>query len=419
MCDGCVGSVATTRREFLKAAAAAALSGEYFFRGRASARANPIRIGAPLPLSGPSAPLGYHSLWGLQAALKRIELMGGINGRPVQLIVEDDAGNPADAVRIMRKMILQKEVDGVIAGVVSQEALPMVPVAAQLQTLFLVTVAESELVTADNCNRYTFRLAPDARHKARAFAPFMVSRITPRWSFIYWDVAWGQSLLKFFGEELERNGGRVVDAIPVPVGTTDYSPYLAKLKSPGQSPGLFHAVAGSDAVRLTKQIGEFGLQRQYRLAGTCDVIFPETFDEQAPDVDGAYIVEQYLVKPAAPLNSPEDEQFRSAFREISKGIPPGPHSWASYEWAFIYKRAVEQVNYRSKEDTMKVVEALEGMKGNKSGEYPQGPFTIRKEDHQGLLNLYIWQLRSGKAEVLKVVSPEESYYPPAPSCRMA
>jgi branched-chain amino acid transport system substrate-binding protein len=388
------------------------------FSTKALAQAKPIRIGAPLPLTGPAGPLGQHSLWGAQAALKAIERSGGITGRPVEMLVEDDGGRPADAVRIMRKMILQDQVDAVIAGVSSAETLPMVPVAKELETLFLVTVAESDLITANLCNKYTFRLTPDARAKAKAFSPYLVRNVAKRWQFVYWDMAWGESMLAEFRRELEKLGGEVTDAFPIPVGTTDFSSYLAKLRPASQVPAIFHSVAGLDAVRMSKQIGEFNIQKQYKIAGTCDVIFPENWAEQAPSLEGAYIVEQYVAKEVAPLNTAADKEFRRLFQEASKGISPGPHSYASYESFFIYKRAMEAAGYRDRRDTAKVITAIEGMKKDKSVEFPQGPFVMRPDDHQGLLNLYIWQLKNGQANMKGTVSPGAMYYPASTTCRM-
>jgi branched-chain amino acid transport system substrate-binding protein len=407
------------RRTFLKTVpGAAVLAGEFVYGRRAHAQGAPIKIGAPLPLTGPAAPLGQHSLWGTQAALKLMESKGGMGGRQVQLIVEDDGGRPADAVRIMRKMILQDNVDAIIGGASSVDTVPMLPVALETQTLLLVTVAESDVITADKCNRYTFRLTPDVRAKAKAMAPFMTSRVAKRWQFLYWDNAYGQAMIKWFAPELQKTGGEIVQGIPIPAGTADYSSYLAKLRPAADAPGLFHSVAGSDAVRLGKQIGEFGLQKQYKIAGTCDVIFPETFDTQAPDLDGAFIVEQYPVKEMAPLDTPADREFRRVFMEVSKGVSAGPHSYASYESTFILKRAVEASGYRAKGDTLKVVQAIEGMMGQKSVEFPQGNFTMRKEDHQGLLPLYIWQLKNGQAQMQTVVSAGDSSYPPVETCKM-
>jgi hypothetical protein len=115
------------------------LAGEFMYGWRAHAQGQPIKLGAPLPLTGPAAPLGQRSLWGTQATLRVIEGRGGIAGRPLQLIVEDDGGRPADAVKIMRKMILQDQVDAIIGGASSVDTVPMLPVAQETETLLLVT----------------------------------------------------------------------------------------------------------------------------------------------------------------------------------------------------------------------------------------------------------------------------------------
>ena len=62
---------------------------------------------------------------------------------------------------------------------------------------------------------------------------------------------------------------------------------------------------------------------------------------------------------------------------------------------------------------MKLVQGIEGMTGQKSVEFPQGGFTMRKEDHQGLLPLYIWQLKNGQARMQTVVSAGDTSKPPA------
>jgi len=383
------------------------------------AASKPIIISAPHPLTGPAAGFGKHSLWGLQVAAKRINDAGGIAGRKVEFLVEDDAGKPADAVRIMRKHILQDKADFVIGGCSSAETIPMVPVAAELETLFMVTVAESPVITSEKCNKYTFRLTPDCRQKALAMAPFMVNELgVKKWQIIYWDMAWGEGMRDEFAKALEKLGGEMVLAIPSPLGTTDFAPYLAKLKPPEEVPGLIHSVASMDSVRLDKAIGEFGLQKKYTLVGHCCTMFADVFQDLCAAVDGVYIVDQYPDLPIPPLDSPVDMQFRKEFLEFSKGIPAESHSWSSLESLFIVKKAIEQVGYKSKEDTMKVIKAIEGQKGEKGPNFPQGPYYIRPEDHQGLLNLYILQIKDGKEHMKKVVPFKDSWFPPSAKCKM-
>jgi branched-chain amino acid transport system substrate-binding protein len=410
-----------SRRQFLKGVAGAgalAVSGNLMAK-EVFAAAEPIKISAPHPMTGPVAGFGRHSLWGLELAAKRINAAGGIAGRPVELLVEDDAGKPADAVRLMRKHILRDKADFIIGGVSSAETIPMCPVAEELETLFMVTVAESPIVTSEKCNKYTFRLTPDARQKAKAMAPFMVKELgIKKWQIIYWDMAWGEGMRDEFNNQLKKLGGEIVNAIPSPIGTTDFAPYLAKLQPADKAPGVIHSVAGLDSVRLDKAIGEFGLQKKYKLVGHCCTMFADVFDEIAPAIDGVFIIDQYPDLRIPPTDTAWDMQFHKEFLEISKTIPPESHSWSSFESLYVVKKAVEEVGYKSKKDTMKIIEAIEGQVGGKSPDFPQGPYYNRPEDHQGLLDLYIVQIKDGKEHMIKVVTARETEVPPSPQCKM-
>lgn len=410
-----------SRRQFIKGVAGAgalAMTGNFVGK-EVFAATKPIKISAPHPMTGPVAGFGRHSLWGLQLGAKRINAAGGIAGRKVELLIEDDAGKPAEAVRLMRKHILKEKADFIIAGVSSAETIPMCPVAAELETLFMVTVAESPIITSSKCNKYTFRLTPDARHKAIAMAPFMVKELgVKKWQIIYWDMAWGEGMRDEFNRELKKLGGEIVNAIPSPIGTTDFAPYLAKLQPAAKAPGIIHSVAGLDSVRLGKAIGEFGIQKKYKLVGHCCTMFADVFEDLAPSIDGVYIIDQYPDIRIPPTDTAWDMQFHKDFLEISKTIPPESHSWSSLESLFIVKEAVEKVGYNSKKDTPKVIEAIEGIAGGKSANFPQGPYYIRPEDHQGFLDLYIVQIKDRKESMIKVVTEREVWFPPSSKCKM-
>ena len=382
---------------------------ERFFSG-----ARRLKSVLPIHSRVPSQVMGDIAIWGLQVAVNRINKEGGIAGRKVELLVEDDAGKPADAVRIMKKHVLQDNADFIIGGCSSAEAIPMVPVAEELETLFMVTVAEAPEMTAELCNKYTFRLTPDRRQKAKAMAPYMVKELGVKtWQMLYWDMAWGEGLRDEFRRELESLGGSLPVAIPIPPGTTDFAQYLTKLKPPQEVPGVFHGVASTDAIRMGKAIGEFGLQKKYTWAGTCCAMFSEVFQELNPSVDGIYVVDQYPDLPIPPLDSEWDMKFRAEFLEVSKGIPAESHSWSSMESLFVLKKAIEQAGgYKDKKkDTLKVIKAIEGQKGEKGPNFPQGPYYIRPEDHSGFLNLYIFQIKDGKEIMKKVIPYQETIFP--------
>ena len=375
----------------------------------------PIKVGMAEALTGPGTALGHHSFWGAKLAVKRINEAGGINGRKIDLVVEDTKTNAAEAIKVFRKLALLDKVDFVLGGTLSIDGLAMVKPSKELKTLCLITVPESALITSDLVHRYIFRVNVDCRHKARAFGPWLAKNVAQKWNIIYHDFAWGQELRTNFKEQLEKNGATVTNTIPIPLGTTDFTSYLEKLDP--NAPGVFLGVSGEDSVRLDIQMNEFGIPKKYKLAGTCDTIFPETFEKLAKAVDGAYIVEQYPPVLMSPVDTPADKKFREEFKEFSKGIEPGPHSWAGYEWLFIMKHAMEKVGYQNKNDIPKVIQVLEGLKLPKDANLVQGPVYIRGEDHQGFIRMYIWQIKDGKATMKKIVEPEEVMFPPAKDIR--
>src|ERR1044071_9865590 len=94
---------------------------------RGAGAAEPIKIGAPLALTGPLGSVGQQPKRGCELWTKVQNAKGGLLGRPIQLLVEDTAGNPADAVRKAQEMV---ERDGctIFTGItLSSEALAVVP----------------------------------------------------------------------------------------------------------------------------------------------------------------------------------------------------------------------------------------------------------------------------------------------------
>ncbi len=125
----------TTRRDFLKLAAGAAAASR-LDTAPARAQAAPLRVGVLAAKAGVTAPVGESGLRGTQFAVDRINAGGGILGRRIELVVEEES-NPKDTVERFRKLALQTKVD-VITGVVSTGVgLAIGPVAEELRTIWL------------------------------------------------------------------------------------------------------------------------------------------------------------------------------------------------------------------------------------------------------------------------------------------
>jgi branched-chain amino acid transport system substrate-binding protein len=78
---------------------------------------------------------------------------------------------------------------------------------------------------------------------------------------------------------------------------------------------------------------------------------------------------------------------------------------------------MENSKFRGREDTDKLIAALEGLEMKEGDDFPQGDKTLRKEDHQAFLRQFIFEVKGGKPKILEVVSKDKTIFPPA--CKFA
>jgi branched-chain amino acid transport system substrate-binding protein len=81
------------------------------------------------------------------------------------------------------------------------------------------------------------------------------------------------------------------------------------------------------------------------------------------------------------------------------------------------KIGMEKSGFRSREDTPKLIEALEGLEMPEGDDFPQGDKTLRRDDHQAFLRQFIFEIKDGRHQVVEVVPKEQTMVPPA--CQLA
>ena len=81
------------------------------------------------------------------------------------------------------------------------------------------------------------------------------------------------------------------------------------------------------------------------------------------------------------------------------------------------KIGMQKAGFRGREDTPKLIEALEGLELKEGDDFPQGDKTLRKEDHQAFLREFIFEIKGGKHRIVSVVPKEKTMFPPA--CKFA
>lgn len=408
---------AVTRRSFLETAlAGGALAGTAYISLARDMSAfaqpsGPIVIGHHCELTGGFASWGYWHNKCAQAAAKYINESGGIAGRKLELVTEDTESNPATGARKLRALIQRNGASFVVGSVHSGVMLASIPVATELKTIYF-SLGEATEATGEKGTRYSFRTGTDTYGLAAAGAPWAVENLGKKWTIISPDYAWGHSHYKEHKDIIEKLGGTVYDPIFVPLDAKDLVPYLTRI--PQDTEVLFSVFFGALSVAFYTQAKSMGLEktmRMYSVSGTIEAIAPADLNGAA---EGVYIVENFprMVKY-------KDDEFHREYikligtddvhaREVgSERVNAKSHSWQSWENLFALKQAIEATGWKSKKDDEGVIEALEGMEMPNSIGFPQGPKTLRKEDHSGIIDCYISRVENDELHVKKKISREE------------
>jgi len=382
-------------------------------------QAKPYKIGTIQPLSGAGAAGGKTALVGVEMAVDRINKSGGINGRPVELVVADDESKPDVARRKAEKLVGEDKIDAQVGGFLSNICLACMPVWEDARIVNMISVCLDTTLTTSKCNRYSFRPFDYAPAQAVAFAPYLV-KMGKKWHIAFNDYAWGQSTRDAYAEQIKKAGGEVVGTTGIPLGTADMTSFLSRIN--GNFDGLFGVFVGADAVVVGNQAFDLGLTRKYKWAGDGAIAESTNLPALGNKIEGFVGINRYVPVLEGPLNTPAHKKFlEEAKVRLKKIDPSGPlpdrYVQSNYEAMNALKLGMQKSGFRGREDTMKLVEALEGLEMKEGDDFPQGDKVLRKEDHQAFVREFIFEIAGGKHKIVDTIDKEKTFFPPA--CKFA
>ena len=359
------------------AAAVAAGSLVYPARGTFAASEQPVKIGMVDPQTGTFAAEGASEIIGAKLALDQINKAGGILGRPVELLIEDSASDPGLAVTKARKLVGSDKVNFLMGSVSSAVSLSLSQAAEELKTLYLDTGGHTDQVTGTECRWTTFRTCSTTWMLTAGNFKTLFDKFGKDWYFLTPDYAYGHSLQKDYATQLAKAGGKVLGNALSPLGTTDFSSYLIKIRA-AKPNVLVNLTAGNDLVNSMKQAVQFGMDKDMTIAGA---LF-ELEDLAALPKEarlGWWVMEWYWDQP----NQPHVADFVATYKTMSGGKVPSGRSWFGYASTHALALAANKAKAL---DTLSVVKALEGLVlPPEVALQPNEPF-YRAADHQMIAN---------------------------------
>ena len=426
---GADGRPRMTRRRLLKAGAlgagaamtgAASLALAPFSRiAWAAGSDEPIRIGFQVHRTGIGATYGRWYERTANAAAAYLNENGGIAGRPVELVAEDDGTDPKRGAEVVEKLATAHGVDFVYGPLFSHVVIGSAPRAGELKIPYFV-VSEGYHVASGSLNRYVFQPGiTDVRAQVQAMAPWVMGNLGRRVTMMFPDYAFGYDHRDYFSAAVEAQGGSVAAKIAIPPTESSFTKYFPQV--PADTEVLYHVMVGPGVLTFVKEMGEHYGSDRPQIFGFIDSL--EGVDIASPGLsflEGTYLWEA-MPRYADGLDSAANRHYRErvginddgASVDDPKDVSTNSHMFGCWETLFVIKRAVEESGYRSRnaDDVAALIEALEGFGSFDEGiGHPQGYKEFNGALHQCYGRQFISEVREGRLAVVHTTSIEDGKY---------
>ncbi len=341
----------------------------------------PITIGLLAPVTGVFADFGDLMTKATDLAVQKVNDEGGILGRPLTVIAEDDQGDPAVATERARKLLVQDNVDILMGTVSSATTLAVLPLVNQAKKVFFYPLdgEDKTCLAGGGTNPLVFGLGDTPQQRLVRFVPTIVEQSGGDWYFIGNDYVFPRSVNAVAIDFLNEAGGTVVAEDYVPLGTSDYRPVIDKIANSGASV-VFSTTVGTDGVAFTKQAREGGLFERMTVTGVA-TFAPEVYGGLQGFAEGVLTADRYSDQ----IDNEVNAEFVAAFREAyDYQLPIGGTAAACYGAILLWREAAAKANSFDPEPFAKACEGL-------TMTLPQGEVEIDAANH--LLKQHIYLLR--------------------------
>ena len=221
-----------------------------------------IKVGFPIPLSGPTAVYGGPILKGAQMAVQEINAAGGVLGKKLELLPRDSKANADEAVRLSRELIIKDNVDFLLGTLTSAEAPAVSTVAKENKIVFIAPASKSTILTdAQHIHPYIFRLASNTDVEGMAGAENMAQyKDVKKIVTIAPDYAYGRDSIAAFVKALKEKAPnmQVVDSQWPKLGEPDFTAFINAMMSK-KPDAVYCSLFAGDFITFVKQATPLGM----------------------------------------------------------------------------------------------------------------------------------------------------------------
>ncbi|MFT8872044.1 MAG: ABC transporter substrate-binding protein [Sporolactobacillus sp.] len=342
----------------------------------------PIKIGLVTQLSGGGALYGKLMQQGAQLAVDQANKAGGVLGRKVKLLAEDDQANPSETVKITQQLVSEDNIDAWIGTLKSSDTITDIGITSKSNIPSLVPVGVADNVMQQGYKNAFRNVANNTMQITEMVNYIIKKQPTKRAAIIAENTDYGRGIATTFSKLFAKDGRTVTDVEYYNVGQKDFSDQLTKIKA--QNPdGIVIAGLVAEGSLIAKQAKSLGMDQQLYSFGGFMGSQPVALAGSA--VEGLIHTDYFV--PAA--KDALTKKFVKDFKAKYGSIPDSYYSAATYDAVNLYLDAVKEAKST---ESSKVIKKLGSFKNKHT---VMGNITFDKTG-QAKAKVWISEIKNGK-----------------------
>lgn len=356
----------------------------------------PILIGYYGDLSGRTSNFGQSAKNGEEMAIAELNAAGGVLGRQVKLVAEDDEGRPERATTVATKLIDQDRVIALLGETTSGNTLAAAPKAQAAKVPMISPAATTPAVT--EVGDYIFRVCFIDPFQGEVMAKFAANTLKAKTAAIMLDFnsPYSRGLTQFFEKSFNKLGGTVIDRQAYTQGDRDYKGQLTAIRSHNPDVIYVPGYYGEVGV-IAKQAQQLGIKKP--LLGGDGWDAAQLWQLGGDALDGDYISNHYSVDDPAPAI----QKFVAAFKS-RYGIVPDALGALGYDTVMVLADSIKRAGTTAGPQLRDAIAQTKN--------FPGVTGTITIDDHRNAVKpAVVLKLMGGKYVYVETIQPETNAQP--------
>ena len=355
--------------------------------GLASAQAKPIKIGQIIPITGEAAESGKYHKQGAEIAVDKINAAGGINGRKIQIVLEDDQTTNPGGVAALQKLLEDKEIPVILGSIRSTQVQAILPTINEAKIPVAIGGTNYGLTHAGS--QWVFRFRPHDGMSAKVIAKFMIEeQKQKKVGIVHASDAFGNGGRDMLTPAVKELGGEVLFTQGYNNQEKDFTAVVQGLKKSGATGLGTYMTFSTDLGIFARQLKQQGVQVKW--VGSPSITALDGRNLAGDALYGTYGVTDFHVEA-----SPASKAFAQAYKAKFNQEPDLYAAWC-YDAVIVFAEAMKKAPDLKPENLRKAILGIQKFPGAE-GEYNFD------QNGDGLDHYHIVQNENGSIKYFKTL----------------